>query len=179
MVKRLQTALPNAAVQSYPADVRAYLDTFRAVNGAVLVQFVERERQYISQTAGTQTVTMEVVAISRNLKEHSHVYALLDGAFGALSGVDLTETVSANDPDDPDATIEEPIGVRLYCASEGYETYLEKNGLWVYTQRYKSDPFGFIAEEPEGNIVITEFTLRADGEANTYIPNPHELEETP
>lgn len=171
IVRRLKTAFAQTkvSIEPYPADLQTYIDNFRAVQGGILVQFTERKRDYTHQRAGKQTVTFEIAVVSRDLKEHSGAYAILDKVFAALSGVDLTETETV--AGSPPTVVEQPIGIRLYCVSEQFATYLPKNGLWIYAQTWESDPFGFIVDETEEGV-ITEFTLKNDAGVLELIPDP-------
>lgn len=155
--------MPKTTVEAYPADIRSFVDNFRPVSGAVLVQYTGRERTPMARTRGTQVVSIEISAISKNLREHTGVYPLLDGAFAAVSGKDLTELVNGN---------EQIIGVTLYQKSESYHSYLEKNGLWIYTQAYESIPFPYVQdeEEEEEEQLITQIQIQVNGNIETTIP---------
>lgn len=163
VARRIKTALPTALVQAYPADIRTFLDSFRAASGAILVQYTGRERTALARTRGTQIVSIEISAISKNLREHTGIYPLLDGAFVALSGVPLTEIVN---------TEEREMGVVFLQKGESYETYLEKNGLWVFTQMYESEPFPYVQIEEETHQLITQISLKLGATIETTIPEP-------
>lgn len=170
VVKRLRTALPSKTVQieTFPADARTFVETFRAAGGALLVQYVGRKRTYTDDYAGTDVLALEITAISRNLRgDHSAIYTLLDAASLAVSGMNLTETVPTGDVENP--TREQLLGARFYVQEEGYEAYLDKSGLWIYKQSYTSDPVGWIQEETE-EIVITEITLKSLAGIEEVIP---------
>jgi hypothetical protein len=160
VVERLKAALPLIHVQAYPADIKNFIDTFRHVNGALLVQYTGRKRKFISRHYGTQVVTIEIAAISKNLQQHGGVHPLLDGAFEAVSGEELKEQWA-----------DIGLGVVLLAVEEGYELFLEKNGIWVYTQTYESEPFAWVKSEVQPEQTITQFTLTHNGDIETIIPS--------
>jgi hypothetical protein len=170
VVRRLRAALPLKTVQieTFPANARTFIDTFRAASGALLVQYVGRKRTHTADYAGTDVLTLEITAISRNLRgDHSAIYTLLDAARLAVSGINLTETVSTGNAENP--TQERLIGARFYLQDEEYEAYLEKNGLWIYKQTYLSDPIGWIQDD-NADIVITEITVKSPSGIEEIIP---------
>lgn len=144
LVQHLKPALPKNDVQAFPADVRVFLESFRSVSGAVLVQFVERKfRRMSPDRAHTQvTFTFEVAFVGKNLKQHDGIYDMMTAVFQALHNVVF---------DMPDAGVS---GLRLFCTGDGYEAYYEKSGLWVYTQQYESEPIPYIQPQPPTGEII-------------------------
>jgi hypothetical protein len=171
VVQRLQAAVQGVHIEAYPADLRTFVNSFRHNTGALLVQYVGRKRKVLAPTRGTQEIFVEISAIAKNLRDHKGVYPLLDAAFVAVTGVELTEKVGEQEP-------ERKMGVVLLPdessegADEKFEMYLEKNGLWIYAQMYKSQPFPYLLPEESTEILITEIMLEANNKIEITIPEP-------
>lgn len=165
IVERLKAVMPKVHVEAFPADFKTFLKSFRHVNGAILVQYVRTQRQYVSERSGTQVVQMEIVVIRKDLREHDGTYNLLDAAFVALSGSPLTEKYP---------TETRKLGVTLYLKDEEFQDYLQETGLWVYTQQYESAPFPFILSEEETTVRITELSVEMSNNELVIIPEPTE-----
>lgn len=169
VVKRLKTALPTVHVEAFPADARQFLEKYRFVQGCLLVQFIESRNNYVSRRRGTRVVTLEVSAISKDLREHTGIYDLLDAASATISGVLLSEVFSQSTVHSEPLEEEKP-GIVFLLQTQEFTTYLEKNGLWVYTQRYESEPFGFIYDEDETAVQITRLSIKVSNDIEATIP---------
>lgn len=167
IVRRIAAVLPNIHVQAYPSNARQFLETFRHVKGAVLVQYTGREREYLAPTRGKQKISVEISVISKSLHDHTGVYPLLDASFLAVSGVFLKSEAAAGEE-------EKELGLMFFQQEEGFEAYLDKNGLWVYTQQYKSNSFPFLTPEEVTEQLITKITLQSGSTTETIIPEPTE-----
>lgn len=162
LVAHLKTAVADKfRVESFPADLQRYLESFIHQNGALLVQYVSTKRTFTSRNSGTKRMTFEISAVSKNLKSekaHQGIYAMLDAAFDNVSGVTFTDVGIA--------------GLTLFAVSDEYQTYYIKNGLWVYTQTYESDDIPFIKDIVEAAPLLKKITLtesRQDELHDTFI----------